>query len=212
MSAEGTSISTDATAQLFAPSQALRLTSISRKAIEDFLADREAYEDAISAQPSLKPVSWRSCFPASFLRSLVRARIFGADVTDVTQLTDEKIKSKLETFAAGTKTVSEEEALADVKRNVRLDASEPDARLRIIMLSASYLELCDKRGWNSSKRLPRLISSTSSPCCSRCNSNNKLRMHWRSKNPILKTSISNSWSFSPTRPHLRRSPPAPRIS
>lgn len=35
----------------------------------------------------------------------------------------------------------------DVKRNFRLDASEPDARLRILMLQTSYIELCEKRGW-----------------------------------------------------------------
>ncbi len=40
-----------------------------------------------------------------------------------------------------------DDALADVKRNVRLDVSEPDARLRILMLQTSYLELCERRGW-----------------------------------------------------------------
>ena len=41
------------------------------------------------------------------------------------------------------KYVSYDEAMADVKRNVLLDASEPDARIRVIMLQASYIELCD---------------------------------------------------------------------
>ena len=143
------------TAHLFAPLEAPRLASISWKAIQDFLAYLEAYEDAISAQPSLKPIFWRSCFPASFLRSLMRARILGADVTAVTQLTDEKIRSKLETFAAGTSTVSAEETLADVKKNVRLDSSEPGARLHFMMMCASYLELCDKVGWKIVEKAPK---------------------------------------------------------
>ena len=153
--ADGNNPPAGASAHLFAPISAPRITSISRRAIQDFLADREAYEDAISAQPGLMAVSWRSCFPASFLRSLVRARIFRKNISDVTDLTDELIKEKLTTFAAGTKTVSADEALADVKRNVRLDATEPDARMRIMMLSASYLELCDKRGWNFIDTAPK---------------------------------------------------------
>lgn len=155
MSAEGESSGPGATANLFAPIQAPRLTSIFRKAIQDFLADRENYEDAISGQPTLKPVSWFSCFGASFLRSLVRARIFSADITEVPGLTDKLIKSKLETFAAGSKKVSAEEAFADVKKKFRLDASEPDARLRVIMLSASYLDLCEKRGWKFVEKAPK---------------------------------------------------------
>ena len=58
-------------------------------------------------------------------------------------------------MAAGTKTVSAEEALADVKRNGRLDSSEPDARLRVMMMSASYLELCDKGGWKFVEKAPK---------------------------------------------------------
>ena len=68
-------------------------------------------------------------------------------LTQVTQLTDEVIKSKLEEIAGTSRSVSVESASADVKRNVRLDSNEPDARLRILMLSASYLKLCEKRGW-----------------------------------------------------------------
>ncbi len=40
--------------------------------------------------------------------------------------------------------MSFDDALADVKRNIRLDVSEPDARLRILMLQTSYLELCQE--------------------------------------------------------------------
>lgn len=146
---------TGATAHLFAPIRAPRITSISRKAIQDFLADRESYEDSVAAQPGLKAVSWRSCFQASFLRSLVLARMFGTQVKDVSDLTDEIIKDKLSSYAEGSKVVSADEALSDVKRNVRMDASERDARIRIMMLSASYLGLCYKRGWKFVFKAPK---------------------------------------------------------
>ncbi len=42
--------------------------------------------------------------------------------------------------------MSFDDALADVKRNVRLEVSEPDARLRILMLQTIYLELCERHG------------------------------------------------------------------
>lgn len=136
------------TAHLFAPIQAPKIKSIARKAVQSFLADREAYEDAISGQVGLVAVSYRSCFAATYLKSLIRARVFGAEIKKVAELTDEIIKDKLDEIAGTSRSVSVESALADVKRNVKLDANEPDARLRILMLSASYLELCEKRGWN----------------------------------------------------------------
>ena len=43
--------------------------------------------------------------------------------------------------------VSYDDYLADVKRNCTLDVSEPDARLRILTLQTSYIELCERRGW-----------------------------------------------------------------
>ena len=135
-------------ANLFAPVQAPRLQSISRKAIQYFLAERASYEAAVAAQPGLLPVPWSTCFDAFFLRSLVLSRVFGNNVTAISQLTDELIKSKLEEFCGAIKYVSYDEAMADVKRNVRLDVSEPDARIRVIMLQASYIELCERRGWN----------------------------------------------------------------
>ena len=132
---------------LFAPIEAPRLKSISRKAIQHFLAERSQYEAAVKAQPGINAISWAGCFDAIFLRSLIRARIFGADVKEETDLTDKIIKKKLLELSGASKSVSFEEALADVKRNCRLDASEPDAKLRILMLKTSYIELCERRGW-----------------------------------------------------------------
>lgn len=100
MSSEGTSPGASATVHLFAPVKAPCLTSISSNAIQDFLAGRKAYEDAVAAQPSLNPMCWRSSFPATFLRPLVRARMFGAGVTEVSQLSVDTINAKLESFAA----------------------------------------------------------------------------------------------------------------
>ena len=140
---------------LFAPIVAPRIKSISREAVLAFQAAREAYEDACSSQPGMKAVSYRSCFNPIFLKSLIRARAFGSDVKNVGDLTDEKIKSKLEDVSGCTRTVSVESTLNDVKAHVRLDVNEPDARLRILMLSASYLELCERRGWKFVETSPK---------------------------------------------------------
>ncbi len=83
------------TASLFAPIQAPRIKSIARKDIQSFLSARAAYEHAIEGQPSLKPVSYRSCFEADYLESLVEAEVFGENIGEVSQLTDDIIKSKL---------------------------------------------------------------------------------------------------------------------
>ena len=139
---------------LFVPIQAPRLNSISRKAIQHFLAERASYEAAVAAQPGLLPVSWAGCFNAIFLRSLLRARIFGSEITNINALTDDIIKNKLMHLVSGSKHVTYDEAMADVKRNVRLDASEPDARLRILMLQTSYMELCERRGYNFVEEAP----------------------------------------------------------
>jgi len=45
--------------------------------------------------------------------------------------------------------------MADVKRSISLNASEPDARLRIIILQTAYLDLCNRRGWNFVETAPR---------------------------------------------------------
>lgn len=81
--------------------------------------------------------------------------MFGAEVTEVYQLTDDTSKVNLESFAVRTKAVSAKEALANVKKNVRLDASKLSARLRIKTLSHSYLELCNKRGWKFVEMAPK---------------------------------------------------------
>lgn len=70
MSSDGMSPGTGVTAHLFAPVQAPRLASISRTAIQDFLANRHSYVDAVAAQRSLNAVSWRSSFLSTFLWSL----------------------------------------------------------------------------------------------------------------------------------------------
>ncbi len=107
------------------------------------------------AQPGLTPISWAGSIDAIFLRSLLRARIFVQGYTDVNDLTDDVIKNRLCYFVEGSKPVSFDDALADVKRNVRLDFSEPDARLRILMLQTSYLDLCERRGWNFVENAPK---------------------------------------------------------
>lgn len=146
-----------ASAHLFAPPSHPKIKAISRNAIQDFLAERAQYEVSIEAQHGLKPVSWAGCFDALFLRSLLKGRIFGAQNTTIEQLSDNVIKARLESLASATKHVSFDEAMVDVKRNIRLDASEPDARLRVLMLQTSYVSLCEKRGWNKLTKHRRLL-------------------------------------------------------
>ncbi|CAN8069970.1 unnamed protein product [Agarophyton chilense] len=140
---------------LFAPVQPPCLPAISCKAIQEFLAERSSYEAAVEAQPGINPVPYVSCFDAIFLRSLVRARLFGKDVTDVNQLSDDLIKTKLLGRSGGVRSVSYEEVMADVKRNIKPDVSEPDPSLRIFMLRASYLDICERRGWNCVDSAPK---------------------------------------------------------
>lgn len=73
--------------------------------------------------------------------------MFGAEESDVSELTNELIRAKLEVFSAATSAAFIEEALADVSKNFRLETSGPDASLRIVTLSAFYLQLCEKRRW-----------------------------------------------------------------
>lgn len=56
-----------AVSNLFAPIQAPRIKSISRKDVRAFLLARREYENAIDAQPALSAVPYRSCFDAEDL-------------------------------------------------------------------------------------------------------------------------------------------------
>ena len=65
--------STNGRGVLFASIAGPRIKSISCKAVLEFQAVREAYEDACSSQTGTKAVSYRSCFNPIFLKSLIRA-------------------------------------------------------------------------------------------------------------------------------------------
>ncbi len=121
-------------ANVFAPVQAPRLTSISLEAIQRFLAERAHYEPAVAAQSGLSPISWAGSIDPIFLQSLLVIRVFGTGFIDISKLTDDIINAKLTVRSSGNKPVSFDEALADIKRNVRLDVAGPDARIRILML------------------------------------------------------------------------------
>ncbi len=109
----------------------------------------------MSAKPGRTSISWAGSIDSTFLRSLLRARIFGQGYTDVNDLTDDIIQNRLCNLVGGSKPVSFDDALADVKRNVRLDISEPDVRLRILILQIIYIELCERRGWTFVKKAPK---------------------------------------------------------
>lgn len=116
-------------AQLFAFVQAPRLKAVASKAIQNFLAERTQYQATAAAQPSINALSWAGCFDAIFLRSLIRARVFGADVKETKDLTDEIICNRLLELSGVSRSVSFEEALCKVKRNCRLNSLEPDIKL-----------------------------------------------------------------------------------
>lgn len=134
--------------QLFAPIQTTTIKSLSRKAVQDLLAALEAYEDAVNAETGMSAVLLRSWFAGMFLKSLIRARVFSIDLKNLQDCTDDAIRTSLEEVSGRVRSVSVDADFADVKRHVKLDANESDARLRIVVLSASYLELCEKRGWD----------------------------------------------------------------
>jgi len=139
----------------FAFIQHPRITSITRKAIQDFLAQRDSYEIAVATQQGLTAVPYANCFDAIFLRSLVQAQVFGEAITNVSQLTDDIIKNQLTALSSRGKVVDYDEVMSDVKRSISLNASEPDARLRIIILQTAYLDLCNRRGWNFVETAPK---------------------------------------------------------
>lgn len=100
----------------------------------------------MDAKSGLKPVTRPVCFDAIYLRSLVRARILGIENRTVALLADKVTEGNLKELVCGTRQVFAKNALADVKRNISLDASEPIARIRILMLQTLYVELCKRRG------------------------------------------------------------------
>lgn len=55
-----------AVGHLFAPIVAPKIKSISRKCVQEFLASREAYEDAVNSQAGVVAVSYLSCFSAAY--------------------------------------------------------------------------------------------------------------------------------------------------
>lgn len=89
------------------------------------------------------------------LQSLLWARIFGAQYQSLSVRNEDIIKSKLESLARATKCESAEEALAEVKQNVRLNTSEPDAWPRILKLQTAYSKLCKRHGWKFLESAPK---------------------------------------------------------
>lgn len=129
------------TATLFAFIQAPCLTSIPRKEIQRFLAERKYYENSDAAQAGFKAMSYPKLFGVTFLYSLIRCRLLGTLIKEVYHLKNNVIKTKIEQLSSGSELISAEEAFAGVKHNVRLNALEQDYRLCVLMLKASYIYL-----------------------------------------------------------------------
>lgn len=70
-----------------------------------------------------------SCFDGIYIDALLEIEWFGESVQTLSDLTDDMLKAKLETISGTTQSVSYDEALADVQRNVRLNPNETDAAL-----------------------------------------------------------------------------------
>lgn len=66
--------------------------------------------------------------------------------TDGDTFTNLVIKAMLETPSSASKHVLFEEAINDITRNIRRDASEPDVRLKSFMLQTTFVSIC-KRRW-----------------------------------------------------------------
>lgn len=81
------------------------------------------------------------------------------------------IETHLHGLIAGSKSVSFDDALADFKRNIRLDASELDARLRTLILQTSSIELCERRGQTFAEKALRAaikhLNAFLQPACCR---------------------------------------------
>ncbi len=90
---------------LFEPVQAPRLTSISRKMVPPFLADRAHYESAVAAQPGMSPIPWAGSIGLMFLQSLLVIRVFRGGFNDVTDVTE----AKLTEISSASKSVSFDE-------------------------------------------------------------------------------------------------------
>ncbi len=106
-----------------------------------------------------------------FLRSLLRARIFGQGYTDVNNLTDDVIKNRLCNLVVGSKPVSFDDAWPMSSATFCLDVSEPHARLRILMLQTRYPRACasawlDLRRKGSESRLKHLVAVWQPPVSS----------------------------------------------
>lgn len=80
------------------------------------------------------------------MRSLICAGVSSAEVWDVSDLTDNITNTKQVNLSSGRNPISADEYLADVKRNLYLDASEPDVKLRNIILQISYIALSKLHG------------------------------------------------------------------
>lgn len=141
--------------QLFAPIPIPRCKSFSQKDVQDFVIQREAYEEACAHQAGITAVPYRMCFNATLLKSFVRSRFFGVEIKQVSELTDAILKAKLNERSGKKLNFSKEQVLADVKRNVRLNANESDAEFRIEALLASYLDLCDQCSWEFFEKTPK---------------------------------------------------------
>lgn len=74
----------------------------------------------------MQAATYWSCFTATFLRSLVRSRVFSAQVKQASELTDALIKENLEEIVGKTNFLSVEAAFAYVKRYVKLDSNDTD--------------------------------------------------------------------------------------
>lgn len=71
------------------------------------------------------------------------------------ELTDAIVKCKLEESCDTKQEVSYEDALSIVRKKIRLDANEPDAAKRVIILNASYVTLSKKHGWTFKQEAPK---------------------------------------------------------
>ena len=129
------------------------LKDLGKTSIRNFLTDRKAYvreikeRSAHSPGTTGRPVSLTFSIHTPLLESLVELRQFGADITELPQVTEDL----LQTWLDGRKDIKKDGLTAAqvnslVSRSLHINMSEKDCEQRILMFFSDYKSLLRKHG------------------------------------------------------------------
>lgn len=91
-------------------------------------------------------MSYRSCFDADYLESLIIVEAFGEEIDDISLCTAEILNAELKGIVDEVQYVDNVKALSEVKKHIRLKADEDNNRTRMLMVNEAYLNSCKNRG------------------------------------------------------------------